>query len=466
MAVTVERHSDLLSRVSRSSWLAPTCPRCQRCSRAVVGPALEGGGGRVSDRVMRLASCMDIQALVVRDGDRVTASGRLVRVRDGDWFQPELPHHLMGGVERQVAGPWRGAVHITGASFEDLTNRLERDGAVEGYAKVTGTWSDGQLHVIHQATPQSTSHPHPRWESPPCPAPAGGWPHLDWEHASSGRGVHNLDYDLGDLEDTGAAVAVTTFRPSEDQAVLVVAAADRDAVEAQLRPQLGDLLCVVTSDGPRPNSMPRARICTRTGNNGTYTSWAHRTARTAKPEWLPSSQGSCPKSPTGPPRSRAASWRSSPGSITQTRSLLIRRFLCGHPEPFRSVRDLGCFPGRRSCESGKPQSRSAGWLPAWLPGVSAERLTQRPDEGFRFRWWRPSAPGSAPPPRLPHRRTCQVRRSSVDRPLMPYISPVGTDRAKVMGCRWSPLSAVGCCCCCHRCCQLVVLVLVSEVHLA
>jgi hypothetical protein len=59
--------------------------------------------------------------------------------------------------------------------------------------------------------------------------------------------VHNLDYDLGDLADTGAAVAVTTFRPSEDQAVLVVAAADRDAVEAQLRLQLGDLLCVVTS---------------------------------------------------------------------------------------------------------------------------------------------------------------------------------------------------------------------------
>jgi hypothetical protein len=196
---------------------------------------------------MRLASCMDVHALVVREGDRVTASGRLVRVRDGDWFQPELPHSLVAGVERQVAGPWRGAVRITGARFEDLTNRFERDGAVEGYARVTGTWSDDQLHARRQTTPPSTPHPHPRWESPPCPAPSGGWPHLDWERASSGRGVHNLDYDLGDLEDTGAAVAVTTFRPSEDQAVLVVAAADRDAVEAQLRPQLGDLLCVVTS---------------------------------------------------------------------------------------------------------------------------------------------------------------------------------------------------------------------------
>jgi hypothetical protein len=49
------------------------------------------------------------------------------------------------------------------------------------------------------------------------------------------------------LRETGAAVAVTVFRPSEDQAVLVVAAADPEAVEAQLRPQLGQLLCVVPS---------------------------------------------------------------------------------------------------------------------------------------------------------------------------------------------------------------------------
>ena len=80
------------------------------------------------------------------------------------------------------------------------------------------------------------------------PPPAGGWPHLDWEHAD-----HNLAYDLGDLTDSGAAVGVTTFRPSENQAVLVVAAANREAVEAQLRPQLGNLLCVVTSRWTRPD---------------------------------------------------------------------------------------------------------------------------------------------------------------------------------------------------------------------
>ncbi len=190
---------------------------------------------------------MDIQAFVVREGDRVTASGRLVRNPDGDWFAPALPRTLIAGVERRVSAPWRGAVRIADANFDDLVNCFEHDGAVEGFATITGIWSHDQLRAIRQTIPENAPHRHPRWDTPPCPPPAGGWPHLNWGRGTWGRGEHNLDYDLGDLTDTGAAVAVTTFRPSEDQAVLVVAAADRDAVEARLRPQLGDLLCVVTS---------------------------------------------------------------------------------------------------------------------------------------------------------------------------------------------------------------------------
>ena len=81
------------------------------------------------------------RALVVRDGDRVIASGRLVRNPDGDWFEPALPRTLIAGVDRQVAPPWRGAVRIAGANFDALSNRFERDAAVEGYASVTGIWS-------------------------------------------------------------------------------------------------------------------------------------------------------------------------------------------------------------------------------------------------------------------------------------------------------------------------------------
>ena len=35
----------------------------------------------------------------------------------------------------------------------------------------------------------------------------------------------------------------------------------------------------------------------------------------------------------------------------------------------------------------------------------------------------------------------------------PDISQVGADRASVMRCGRSLMSAFGCCCCCHRCCQ-------------
>lgn len=190
---------------------------------------------------------MDLDALVLRDGDRVTASGRLIRTDRGDWLQPPafgtdpgMPVTDPSRSRRRI-GPRRGAVRIAGADFEALTNRLEHSGAIEGSATVTGVWSDGQLGIDRQSPPR----PRPAWVlpwiTPPCPPPPGGWPHV------TRRGDILLDYDLGDLQDTGAAVAVTLFRPGDHQAVLVVAASDPAAVEARLRPQLGDLLCVVPS---------------------------------------------------------------------------------------------------------------------------------------------------------------------------------------------------------------------------
>ena len=57
---------------------------------------------------------------------------------------------------------------------------------------------------------------------------------------------------------------------------------------------------------------------------------------------------------------------SSPGLVSEH---LIRRFLCGHPDPFRSVRDLGLAVAHCSHPSGELQGRSFVWLPAWLPSV-------------------------------------------------------------------------------------------------
>lgn len=189
--------------------------------------------------------------LVLADGDRVSARGRLVRDECGTWFEPPLPVTLAYFSDPPVRPVWAGAVPVTGADLGAVDQRRERDGRTEGWATLTGTWSGGEL-AAGQQEPRDTGPPDrdtadiPAQRIPPGPPPEGGWPH--WP-----RGQHqgNLGFDLGDLRETGAAVTVTTFRPSRSQAVLVVAASDVGAVEARLRPQLGPRLCVVPSQWTR-----------------------------------------------------------------------------------------------------------------------------------------------------------------------------------------------------------------------
>jgi hypothetical protein len=54
-------------------------------------------------------------------------------------------------------------------------------------------------------------------------------------------------HDLDALHDTSAAVAVTVFRPGENQAVLVIAASGMAAVETRMRPRLGQSPRIVAS---------------------------------------------------------------------------------------------------------------------------------------------------------------------------------------------------------------------------
>ena len=180
---------------------------------------------------------MDVDGLVVHDGDLAAALGRLVRNQAGDWFEPELPLAEPGGRPRRVRPVSPFAIRIAGADFDDLAGHFEDDGMVEGFARVTGIWSGDQLQVQRQGVPKGIAIFPPLWIIPPCPAPVGGWP----------RHRDNLRVSLDDLLDTGAAVAVTVFRPGPDQEVLVVAATDPDTVEARLRPQLGQRFCIVAS---------------------------------------------------------------------------------------------------------------------------------------------------------------------------------------------------------------------------
>lgn len=186
---------------------------------------------------------MDAQSLVLRASDGCQGWGRLVRDVDGEWFDPPMPVRAIGYLPGQRPAPRasRFKIRVDGADFGAVEHRHERDGAIEGYATIYGTWLGDRIHIGRQTTEQP-QRPTRSWSDPPCTPPPGGWP-----HGMNGQYQDNLDFDLGDLEQTGAAVAVVVFRPSADQAVLVVAASDPAAVEARLRPQLPDRLCVVPS---------------------------------------------------------------------------------------------------------------------------------------------------------------------------------------------------------------------------
>ena len=50
-------------------------------------------------------------------------------------------------------------------------------------------------------------------------------------------------------------------------------------------------------------------------------------------------------------------------------NLQIRRYLCGRPGPFSTVRDLGLVSPGCPGGSGSSQGCSSAWLPAWLPAA-------------------------------------------------------------------------------------------------
>jgi len=246
---------------------------------------------------------MDVDVLVVREGDRVTATGSLVRNDLGDWFQPALPIAEPGGLERRIRAAWKGAIRVAGADFDAVAGRLEKDGAVEGWATVTGMWSGEQLRVEWQDALVPESAAHARWVTPLCPPPGGGW------SAVERRGDIELSYDLGDLADTGAAVAVTVFHPGMSQAVLVTAAADLAVVEARLRPQLGKSLCVVPSRWTK-DQLDRVR-------GHLHQRWQHWNLYELGPQHAEDGQAHITarlvrfsrESRSGQPASRQASWR-------------------------------------------------------------------------------------------------------------------------------------------------------------
>ncbi|MFI0448202.1 hypothetical protein [Actinomadura sp. 6N118] len=182
---------------------------------------------------------MDVRELILRSGGRVRASGRVVSLDDAVWFEPPLPQNQPLYPPGQEPAPCRSGygVGVTGVDVRRLDRRRDKDGAVEGYARLTGTWLGDHLVADLQEPPVWHSPVVPEWKLPPCPAPAGGWPHQ----------ARRLE---GPSEQECAALGITcvvTFRPSPSQAVLVLAAERPQQARKVLGPRYGERLCVVPS---------------------------------------------------------------------------------------------------------------------------------------------------------------------------------------------------------------------------
>ncbi|MDQ1485340.1 MAG: hypothetical protein QOJ62_1033, partial [Actinomycetota bacterium] len=172
---------------------------------------------------------MGSDLIVLRAGGRTRADGRVVAAGGAITFEPPLPTPLVGYLPGQ--DPVRPAssvgVPVEGVDLNLLARRHEKDGAIEGWAHISGVWSGDRLRVDAQRPKDpidfDNRRPLPDWASPPCPPPPGGWPH----------GLRDENLDIEDLRDAyghwpadGPIVALTLFRPGPTQVVAVVAASD------------------------------------------------------------------------------------------------------------------------------------------------------------------------------------------------------------------------------------------------
>jgi hypothetical protein len=178
--------------------------------------------------------------MVLTEGITASACGRVVSADDATWFEPPLPvaRPLFAPGHEPAPKPSGLGIGVESVDLNRLDRRQSTDGAVEGWACLSGTFRDGTLVVADQwCGGEGARRSTPQWSVPPCDSPPGGWP------------VGEADTNLEIAEDLVGAevVAVTMFRPSSRQIVAVMASDDPALTRRRLGGALGDRLCVVQS---------------------------------------------------------------------------------------------------------------------------------------------------------------------------------------------------------------------------
>lgn len=198
-----------------------------------------GGGEKAGARQAAVDS-------VVRDGDTVTGTGRVVAATGSPVrFCASVPRPAIGlepgrvqPIERcEVFG-----VDVAAANLTQLGNRREVDGVVEGYAALTGVLRGGTLTVTRQSPAEGYGGltPGSAPDHVPCPPPDQGWP-PGQDDLDISRAVAYADAHPGEV------VQTSLQRPAVGRTVLVVAARDPVATRAALLPSFGQRLCVFRS---------------------------------------------------------------------------------------------------------------------------------------------------------------------------------------------------------------------------
>ncbi|UQX88477.1 hypothetical protein M6D93_00380 [Jatrophihabitans telluris] len=189
----------------------------------------------------------DYRALILHDGQSVTATGEVVSVPGHPvrWCAPAAEAATGTAGPPQPAKYCPIGVDLHGANLDQLTGRLAVGGTIAGTARISGRYAAGAVTVTSQSrVPAYGLVPSSRFDIPPCPAPAGGWPRGgpinladDLRAATSYQERHPAD-----------VVQVAILRPSRTAVVAyVLTAGHPSAADAALRPTYGDRLCTHTS---------------------------------------------------------------------------------------------------------------------------------------------------------------------------------------------------------------------------